>query len=459
MKKNSQRKIKITQKCVIVLELVVLALVYLWFWRNMIFDWALFKPFLGRGKYILLAVYGMIAAVLISLCDGFKLGQLKLTDIMFSQWIALVISNIVTYLQLCLMANEMIGFKPILLMILADLVITAVIIAIYSMIYNRIAVPSKLLMVYGNRDSVVLKAKMDDISDRYRVKELVSIDEGLEKICPKTENYDAVVICDVDAKDRNDLLKYCYEHDMRTFLTPKISDVIIGGGERIHLFDSPLIQINSTGISLEEEVIKRFFDIVLCIIAVVVLSPLLLVVSIAIKLEDGGPVFYRQRRITKDMKEFDILKFRSMIVDAEKNGAQAAVDGDSRITKVGHFIRATRIDELPQLFNIIKGDMSIVGPRPERVENVEEYSSYIPEFIFRYKVKGGLTGYAQIFGKYNTTAYDKLRLDLMYIENYTLLLDLKIILMTIRIVFKKESTEGFDKVITASDILETKEHE
>ncbi|MCF0185101.1 MAG: sugar transferase, partial [Bacteroidaceae bacterium] len=329
MKKNSQRKIKITQKCVIVLELIVLALVYLWFWRNMIFDWDLFKPFLGRGKYILMAVYGMIAAVLISLCDGFKLGQLKLTDIMFSQWIALVISNVVTYLQLCLMANEMIGFRPILLMILADLAITAAIIAIYSMIYNRIAVPSKLLMVYGNRDSVVLKAKMDDISDRYRVKELISINEGLETICPKTLNYDAVVICDVDAKDRNDLLKYCYEHDVRTFLTPKISDVIIGGGERIHLFDSPLIQINSTGISLEEEVIKRFFDIVLCIIAVVVLSPLLLVVSIAIKLEDGGPVFYRQRRITKDMKEFDILKFRSMIVDAEKNGAQAAVDGDS----------------------------------------------------------------------------------------------------------------------------------
>ena len=419
----------------------------------MIFSWELFDPFLGRGKYILLAVYGLIAAVLIGLCDGFKLGQLKLTDIMFSQWIALIITDVITYLQLCLMANVMIDAVPVLLMMVADIVVSSVIIAIYSRIYNRIAVPSSVLMVYGNKGSVVLKTKLDDISDRYRVQELVSIDVGLDEICARADKYDAVVICDVDARQRNDLLKYLYLNEIRTFLTPKISDVIIGGGDRIHLFDSPLVEIKSTGISVEEELIKRFFDIVLSLIAVVILSPLLLVVSLAIKLEDHGPVFYRQRRITKDMREFDILKFRSMIVDAEKNGAQAAVDGDSRITRVGHFIRATRIDELPQLFNIIRGDMSLVGPRPERVENVQEYSAAIPEFVFRYKVKGGLTGYAQIFGKYNTTAYDKLRLDLMYIENYTLLLDIKIILMTIRILFKKESTEGFDKVLSAEEIL------
>jgi lipopolysaccharide/colanic/teichoic acid biosynthesis glycosyltransferase len=183
-----------------------------------------------------------------------------------------------------------------------------------------------------------------------------------------------------------------------------------------------------------------------------VLSPLLIGVSLAIKIEDGGPIFYKQKRVTRNGKRFDILKFRSMIVDAEKNGVTPATDHDPRITKVGKFIRAYRIDELPQLLNILKGEMSIVGPRPERVEHVEKYTKYVPEFVYREKVKGGLTGYAQVFGKYNTTALDKLKFDLMYIEDYSLFLDFKIILMTIRILFEKESTEGFDKVITDEDI-------
>ena len=169
----------------------------------------------------------------------------------------------------------------------------------------------------------------------------------------------------------------------------------------------------------------------------------MLLTAIAIKLYDGGPVFFKQARCTIGGKVFYIHKFRSMIVDAEKYGAIPATDKDPRITKVGNVIRATRIDELPQILNILKGEMSIVGPRPERVEHVEKYSKEVPEFSYRLKVKGGLPGYAQIYGKYNTSAYDKLRLDLMYIENYSLLLDIKLILMTLQIMLRKESTEGF----------------
>ena len=130
-------------------------------------------------------------------------------------------------------------------------------------------------------------------------------------------------------------------------------------------------------------------------------------------------------------------------MDAEKAGVQLAQENDSRITKVGAFIRATRIDELPQLFNILKGDMSFVGPRPERPEFVEEYSKTVPEFSYRMKVKAGLTGYAQVYGKYNTTFLDKLKMDLLYIEKYSILLDIQIILTTVKVVFMKESTEGF----------------
>ena len=442
--KNTIRKIES------IIELAIMAIGYYFVWKYMIFDREYFFPFLGRGKYVLMGIYFILMLVIIHLCEGFKYGILKIADVLFSQWIAIFIVNVVTYLQLCLMANIMIPVKPMLLLTAGDFLLSGISVYIFFAIYERHSKASKLLMVYGNKESVGLKLKMDTRADSYNIKNIVSIDEGIDKICQMLVDYDGIVISDVSAEQRNDLLKYCYMHEIETYITPKISDVIISGGEGIHQFDTPLVMINTTGLTPEQEIVKRFFDVVLCVIAAVVLSPLMLIVALAIKLEDHGPVFYKQARVTKDGKVFDILKFRSMVEDAEQ---RPATDDDDRITKVGHVIRATRIDELPQIFNIIKGDMSIVGPRPERTEHVEKYTAAIPEFEFRNKVKGGLTGYAQIYGKYNTSAYDKIKLDLMYIENYSFLLDLKLILMTIRIVFKKESTEGFDKVVSADDIL------
>ena len=443
--KNTIRKIES------VIELAIMAVAYYFVWKYMIFDREYFFPFLGRGKYVLMGIYFILMLVIIHLCEGFKYGILKIADVLFSQWIAIFIVNAVTYLQLCLMANIMIPVKPMLLLTVGDFLISGISVYIFFAIYERHSKASKLLMVYGNKESVGLKLKMDTRADSYNIKNIVSIDEGIDKICQMLADYDGIVISDVSAEQRNDLLKYCYMHEIETYITPKISDVIISGGEGIHQFDTPLVMINTTGLTPEQEIVKRIFDVILCVIAAVVLSPLMLIVALAIKLEDHGPVFYKQARVTKDGKVFDILKFRSMVEDAEQ---RPATDDDDRITKVGHVIRATRIDELPQIFNIIKGDMSIVGPRPERTEHVEKYTGAIPEFEFRNKVKGGLTGYAQIYGKYNTSAYDKIKLDLMYIENYSFLLDLKLILMTIRIVFKKESTEGFDKVVSADEILD-----
>lgn len=448
--KNTVRKIESF------IELVVLTLVYLYFYWTYIFNWDYFHPMWGRGKYVFMGVYFILNLVIIHLCEGFKYGILRFADVLFSQWIAICIVNVVTYLQLSLMANVMIPVAPMIGLTFTDFVISGVFVAVFFAIYNKFSNASKLLMVYGNKESVSLKLKMDTREDSYNIKKIISVDEGLDNIFKELENYDGIVISDVSAEERNDLLKYCYMHEIQTYITPKISDVIIGGGEDIHQFDTPLVMINTTGLTPEQELIKRFFDVVLCVIAAVVLSPLMLIIAIAIKLEDHGPVFYKQARVTKDGKIFDILKFRSMVEDAEQ---RPATDDDDRITKVGHVIRATRVDELPQLFNIIKGDMSIVGPRPERTEHVEKYTAAIPEFEFRSKVKGGLTGFAQIYGKYNTSAYDKIKLDLMYIENYTFLLDVKLVLMTIRILFKKESTEGFDKVVSADEILASLEQQ
>ncbi|MBQ2498547.1 MAG: exopolysaccharide biosynthesis polyprenyl glycosylphosphotransferase, partial [Bacteroidales bacterium] len=245
---------------------------------------------------------------------------------------------------------------------------------------------------------------------------------------------------------RNKILKVCFAKGKRVYITPKISDIIMRSTDMLAVFDTPLVLANNSPISITERIIKRVFDIFFSAFCLIMLSPLMILVSLAIFLYDRGPVFYRQTRYTKGGKTFKILKFRSMIPNAEKDGvARLAADKDDRITPVGRFIRACRLDELPQFFNILAGDMSFVGPRPERPEIADEYVKELPEFEFRLKVKAGLTGYAQIYGKYNTTSYDKLKLDMIYVENCSLLMDLKLLLLTLKVIFIKESTEGLDE--------------
>lgn len=230
------------------------------------------------------------------------------------------------------------------------------------------------------------------------------------------------------------------------YFTPTISDILVKASGNFNVFDTPLYLNRNLPMTFSQRFWKRFFDIVLSLVSLCILSPLFLGISIAIKINDKGPVFYRQTRCTLGGKEFQILKFRSMVVNAETDGRpHPAEDNDERITKVGRVLRATRMDELPQLINILKGDMSIVGPRPERVEHVRRYTEELPEFRYRLKVKGGLTGYAQVYGKYNTTALDKLKMDLVYITNYSLLLDVQIMFETVKVLFQKDSTEGFSE--------------
>ena len=428
-----------------ILEIAVLTLLYYYIWRSS-YPEGTFPTYYGLGKYVLSGVYGLLTVVLLWNFEGFKFGYLKTTDVLVSQWIAVLMANFITYWQLCLIANVMITPVPMLILTALDFTVCAVCSYVYSHIYHYIYVPKNMLMVYGREDAILLKLKMDARFDKYNITKLIHESAGVEAVCREIGNFDAVILTDITAENRNDILKYCYQHEVRTYVAPKLSDIIFDGGRDITLFDTPLRLVKGKGLAPMQRLCKRLMDIALSLIAVVVALPILLIVSVAIKLEDGGPVFYKQKRATIGGKEFNILKFRSMIVDAEKDGKSIpAIDGDPRITKVGKIIRATRIDELPQLLNILKGDMSIVGPRPERVEHVEEYTRELPEFAYRLKVKGGLTGYARIYGEYNTSAYDKLRLDLMYIENYTFMLDIKLILMTVRVMFSKDSTEGFDK--------------
>jgi exopolysaccharide biosynthesis polyprenyl glycosylphosphotransferase len=427
-----------------ILEVAVLTIVYYILWRKG-YDRGVFPNYFGNGKYVLAGVYALLVVVLFNNFEGFRFGYLRLSEVIISQWISVVIVNFITFWQLCLIANVVISPVPILMLTVLDGVIVFVCCYIYVFLYHKLYAPKNMVMVYGSENAVYLKFKMDTRKDKYHVTKLISATEGYEAICAQLKEYDAVILSDVEVQIRNDIMKFCYENRIRTYVAPEISDIMVRGATEICLFDTPLMLVRGRGLTVTQKVIKRFVDILLSLLAMIIASPMMLLVALAIKIEDGGPVFYRQDRVTLNGKVFSILKFRSMIVDAEKNGkSQPATGRDPRITKVGNLIRATRIDELPQIINILKGDMSIVGPRPERVEHVEQYTRDLPEFAYRLKVKGGLTGYAQIYGKYNTSAYDKLRLDLMYIENYSILLDIKLILLTLRIILKKESTEGFE---------------
>ena len=439
--KDGDRKL-IIRRCEAILQILIFTVLYYLLWKVCYSEMTF--PYLGRGKYILMGVYAIFTVVLFYYSDSFNYGNIKLADMIVSQCIALFLVNFVTYWQLCLISNVTITPVPMLLLTLVDAIVSLVSCYMYNVIYLKNQSPRDILMIYGSEGALELESKMAVRTDKYHFSELISVDEGFEKICERIHMHDSVLLNDVPAQIRNDILKYCYTNEIRVYATPKLSDIIMSGAEEINLFDTPLRLIRGTGLTLEQRAVKRAMDIVLCSIAMIVAAPIMLIVAIAIKLEDGGPVFFTQKRATIDGKTFDILKFRSMIVDAEKFGQVIpATEKDPRITKVGNIIRATRIDELPQILNILKGEMSIVGPRPERVEHVEKYSKEVPEFSYRLKVKGGLTGYAQIYGKYNTSAYDKLRLDLMYIEKYSLLLDIKLILMTLQIMLRKESTEGF----------------
>lgn len=438
------------------IEVGILTVLYYFMWKYFYREGSM-QPLYGYGKLVLMLAYALLVLLLFSFSDCFKFGILRFSDIVISSCISLVLINIISYLQICLLSNKVVTFYPIIIFTLVEYLIVGLLAYVYTILYYKINPPHDMVLISGGVNGLTVKKKIDRRDDKYLINESIqledirnsdsqmSLDDVLEKVFERISAHEAVILNDIPADERNAILKYCYEQGVRTYVVPKISDIIMGGADDINLFDTPLQLVSGTGISESERVVKRAMDLILGGISIIIAAPVMLLIAIAIKLEDGGPIFFIQERVTKDGKLFSMVKFRSMIENANIEGeVKGTTKDDKRITKVGEIIRRYRLDEIPQLINIIKGDMSLVGPRPECKEFHEKYCEEIPEFAFRNKVKAGLTGYAQIYGKYNTSAYDKVRLDLIYIEKYSILLDIKLILMTLRILLKKESTEGFD---------------
>ncbi|MBP5669079.1 MAG: exopolysaccharide biosynthesis polyprenyl glycosylphosphotransferase [Lachnospiraceae bacterium] len=440
------------------LSLGLVIAIFAYFWLKH-FQYSLVEAlhFYKNGHILEITIYAVVLYMFAKMYGGTRFGYLKNTEIIFSQIFATAIADLFIYGELSLMAFQL--FLPMFFiwMFLAQSVTLIIYTNLANRLYLRMFPPRKLLLLHGERPTEDICNKFASRKDKYLItrKEQIrpEMQENYRIIKEAYQNgeINAVVIWDVPTMDRNKLLKFCYANSIRVYMMPKITDVIMTGAEELHVFDSPLLLTREYCLTMEQRFIKRMIDIVCSLILIILSSPIMLITALLIKISDRGPVLYKQVRCTQDQREFKILKFRSMRPDAEKDGqARLAQKNDDRITPVGKVIRKCRIDELPQLFNILKGDMSFIGPRPERPEIIAQYVEVMPEFVYRMKVKAGLAGFAQVYGKYNTTPYDKLKLDLTYIENYSVLLDLKLMLLTLKVLFWPDSTEGVDAMqITA----------
>ena len=401
------------------------------------------SPFYAKGDYLVVALFFVLFIIFGRVYDAFLMSMQRISEIVYAQFLAAAVSDFIMYIVIWLLSKHLPNILPGVAALIGQVILAAVWAYNAHHAYFKIFPPQATAVIYDTRQGMEKLIGKYGLDTKYKVVLTATADECIANLA-MLDGVSTVFMSGIHSHDRNVILKYCVENNIGIFVIPRIGDTIMSGAYPMHMFHLPMLKVGRYHPQPEYLFIKRLLDIVISAVALVVLSPIFLVTAIAIKVTDHGPVFYKQIRLTKDGKEFGILKFRSMRVDAEKDGVARLSSGehDDRITPVGRVIRACRIDELPQLLNILRGELSIVGPRPERPEIAAQYCEEMPEFSLRLQAKAGLTGYAQIYGKYNTTPYDKLVMDLMYIAHPSIVEDLKIMFVTVKILFMPESTEG-----------------
>ncbi len=396
------------------------------------------------GSMLIILLFLVLYVTYGRIYDAFLVSLYRISEMIYSQMLSVLISDGIMYVIIGILMKRVPAVWPIILVYVAQIVLSVIWCLFAHKYYYATHRAKRTVIVYDRQRGIDDLINEYGLSKKFDVQISVSIEQCIRGNLSVLEEAETVFICGVHSHDRNIILKKCIAKGIDVYVLPRIGDVLMSGAKQMHMFHLPMLRVGRYHPTPEYLIIKRVFDIVSSGILLLLVSPVMLVTAIVIKATDGGPVLYKQRRLTKDGKTFEVLKFRSMRVDAEKDGIArlSTGDKDERITPVGHFIRKMRIDELPQLLNILKGEMSVVGPRPERPEIAEQYMEELPEFALRLQAKAGLTGYAQVYGKYNTTPYDKLQMDLMYISRPSFVEDMKIIFATIKILFTPESTEG-----------------
>ncbi len=416
-----------------------------------------------RYNYYVCAGYAVVLYLFSRTYNAYLLGFSRIRSLAISQFFAQVFSVGAIYFVVSLSWNQFKNPLVFIPMLFAQAVIDCFWSYFASMIYYKSNPPKKTILIYR---SEIDKRRFGSVMGKpvgriYKVvEEFEYSGDKFHEVRDRIEGFEAIFVAGVKSRCRNGISKYCVENNIPGFFLPHIGDVLMRGATHIQTFSSPVLFFSHKQIEPEYIFIKRVFDFSFALFGIIITSPVMLITALAIKLYDRGPAIYKQVRLTKDGKKFNIYKFRSMRVDAEKDGVARLSTGenDDRVTPIGKFVRKCRIDEIPQLFNILKGDMSFVGPRPERPEIADQYYEQFPSFKLRLQVKAGLTGYAQVYGKYSSDPYEKLEFDLLYINDISLATDLRLIFATFSILGKKESTEGIKEgETTAADFTVTQE--
>ena len=406
---------------------------------------------MNRTSLVTGFVFAVLMILFLRIYGGFEIGSKKSKPIIYSMGTAIVFADILSYIVLQIMnvndmnrANiELFGsdFIHLFLVILSQILFISIGAYFGNTVYFKINPPKRCCLVTSEHSDIKsIHRKINCFKLQYQISDYVRFDDT--QIWEIIDRNQLVFIFDVPSSERSRIVEYCYGRSIGMYYVPDVYDIISHSSTRHIIDDVPLLGKEELRLKTVKRFAKRMLDLIVTLPVTALLSPVMLITAIAIKFYDNGPAFYKQTRLTVEGEEFMLFKFRSMIVNAEKDGvARLAQENDGRITPVGKILRRTRLDELPQLFNILNGDMSLVGPRPERPEIAKEYEKELPEFRLRLKAKAGLTGYAQVYGKYNTEPRDKLLFDLFYIENQNIWMDLNILFKTIIVVFRKDATE------------------
>lgn len=444
---NVNTNLKSFVRLALILVLILLmGLLFLYTWLT-VYNKELRFPYVMKGNVFLMLVYMAVLYVFMLIYDCNNISVHRVTTLIFSESLACISTNILVYLVMIIpaVARGLMPFKPIIFMTILDILV----ISLWSYVAThllRFYFPLKPMLLISNNQNIDKELyKFSKRKDVYNIKEAISSDIEKSELLRTCDKYEEIIIGDVPSEDRNDIIKHCFNSSSNVYVIPKLSDILLKYSDDIFTFDTPVYFSTNFGLSLESKIFKRIFDIVVSLVVILVFMPIWIIIALLIKIEDGGPIFFTQERATIDNNLFDIIKFRSMKVGSDKLGVLPTIEGDTRITKIGVFIRRFHIDEMPQFINVLLGDMSVVGPRPERIEHVLLYQNSVKEFAFRSKVKAGITGLAQIYGKYNTSAIDKLKLDLIYIKSYSIMLDIELLLRTLKVFIIKDNTEGFDE--------------
>lgn len=444
-KKNTTTKIlmhDIPLRLIKVLNIICLTIPFAGCWYGY-YSGQMKDGFYNRGNLLMIALFMFVYFLFARIYNAFLISVNRISEMIYSQVLAALITDGISYLIIALLVKGFPNIIPGVMAIAGQIVMSLIWCFLAHRWYFRSFPPQKTMIVYDVREGMEKLIDQYDLECKFEVTEILQVTDVINHL-ERLNTIETVFLSDIHSHERNIILKYCIEHRIQVYVIPRVGDVLMSGAQQVHMFHLPMLRTGRYNPQLEYRILKRLADLLIAGVATVILSPIIIITAIAIKAYDRGPVFYSQIRLTQDGKEFGVLKFRSMKVNAEKDGVARLSSGenDPRITPVGRIIRKCRIDELPQLLNILKGDMTIVGPRPERPSIAAEYEKVMPEFRLRLQAKAGLTGYAQVYGKYNTTPYDKLLMDLMYISHANLLDDLFIMFATVKILFMPESTEG-----------------